>query len=67
MPRHNNSLMIIRAWLEHGSEKPLRAHIRLTHDVAAGFSSEVTLVDSAAIAAAVESWLDAVLLNDTAP
>lgn len=56
--------MIIRAWLEHGSEKPLRAHIRLTHDIAAGFSSEETLIDSAAVAAAVESWLDSVLSND---
>jgi hypothetical protein len=61
--------MIIRAWLENGSEKPLRAYVRLTHDIPAGFASEGTLVDSAAVVAAVESWLDDVVLNgnDKAP
>ena len=50
-------LMIIRAWVEEGSHKPLRAHIRLTTDVAGGLTSEVTLADLDAVSAAVEVWL----------
>jgi hypothetical protein len=50
-------LLIIRAWVERGSAKPLRAQIRLTTDVAAGLESELTLVDASRVCAVVESWL----------
>ena len=59
--------MIIRAWLEQGSSKPLRARIRLTKDVGAGFETEMTLADVRAVSAAVELWLQDVMLNGGPP
>jgi hypothetical protein len=67
MPLDHTGLLIIRAWLEHGSSKPLRAHIRLTTDVAAGFASEITLADVHAVSTAVETWLQDVLLDGERP
>ena len=64
MPLDHTGLLIIRAWLERGSAKPLRAHIRLTTDVAAGFASEVTLANVQDVSGAVEAWLEDVLLDD---
>ncbi|MPZ50464.1 MAG: hypothetical protein GEU75_14395 [Dehalococcoidia bacterium] len=68
MPRNLTGLLIIRAWVEQGSSKPLRAHLRLTTDVADGFERELTLADVADVSAAVETWLldvmDAGLLPD---
>ncbi|HLF79748.1 MAG TPA: hypothetical protein VJB57_19880 [Dehalococcoidia bacterium] len=61
MPRDHTGLLIIRAWVEQGSSKPLRAHIRLTTDIAAGFASEMTLAEIHAVSGAVEAWLQAVL------
>jgi hypothetical protein len=59
--------MIIRAWVEQGSSRPLRAHVRLTNDIPAGFAREVTLADVAAVSAAVEAWLEDVLLDGRPP
>jgi hypothetical protein len=67
MPQDQTGLLIIRAWVEQGSAKPLRAQVRLTTDVAAGFASEVTLADVNAVSAAVETWLQDVLLNGRPP
>ena len=67
MPLNHTGLFIIRAWVEQGSLKPLRAHIRLTTDVAAGFACETTLADVHAVSAAVESWLQDVLLDGERP
>ena len=57
MDTDRTALLIIRAWIEHGSLKPLRAQIRLTTDVSLGFESELTLTDMAAVCDAVETWL----------
>jgi hypothetical protein len=59
--------MIIRAWVEPGSSKPLRAHIRLSTDIGAGFEREMTLAEAPAVSAAVELWLQDVLLNGEPP
>jgi hypothetical protein len=67
MSSDHTGLLIIRAWVEQGSSKPLRAQVRLTTDVAAGFASEVTLADVNAVSAAVEAWLQDVLLNRRPP
>jgi len=67
MPLDHTGLLIIRAWVEQGSSKRLRARIRLTTDVAAGFASETTLADVHAVSAAVEAWLQDVLLNRRPP
>jgi hypothetical protein len=63
MPLDRTGLMIIRAWVEQGSSQPLRARIRFTTDVGAGFESELTLADVPGVSAAVELWLQDVLLN----
>jgi hypothetical protein len=67
MPLNHTGLFIIRAWVEQGSSKPLRAQIRLTTDVAAGIGGEMTLVDVHAVSEAVESWLQDVLLDGERP
>ena len=54
------ALVIIRAWTEEGSSQPLRAHIRMTTNVANGFELEVTVVEIEAVSEAVEAWLRAV-------
>jgi len=50
-------LLIIRAWIEQGSSEPLRAQVRLSTDISAGFERDVTLVRVEAVAAIVEEWL----------
>jgi hypothetical protein len=67
MPLERTGLMIIRAWIEPGSSKPLRARIRLTRDVGIGLEEEMTLSDMPAVSAAVEFWLHDVLLNGELP
>ena len=67
MPRNHTGLLIIRAWVEQGSSKPLRAQIRLTTDLAAGLASEITLADVNAVAEEVEAWLQDVLLHGHPP
>jgi|EndMetStandDraft_3_1072993.scaffolds.fasta_scaffold2343617_1 hypothetical protein len=57
MPLYRTGLLIIRAWVEKGSHKPLRAHIRATTDVSKGLKSELTVSDTASASAEVESWL----------
>ncbi len=50
-------LLIIRAWLESGSPKPLRATLRFTNDVSLGLERTVTLADADEIALVVRRWL----------
>ena len=67
MDTDRTALLIIRAWIEHGSLKPLRAQIRLTTDVSLGFESELTLTDMAAVGDAVETWLRNVFSEGRTP
>ena len=62
MPAHRSGLLIIRAWLEPGSTRPLRAHLRLSTDIAAGFDREVTLTDVNEVSSVVEGWLRVILM-----
>jgi hypothetical protein len=55
--------LIIRAYVEERSASPLRAHIRLTTDVAAGFERSVTLAEAAAVAMLVQAWLRELLTD----
>lgn len=67
MPRDQTGLLIIRAWVQPGSTKPLRAQVKLTTDIAAGFDREITLADVEGVCSVVETWLEDVLLtNDVA-
>jgi hypothetical protein len=52
------ALLTIRAWCEEGSESPLRAEIRLTHDVAAGFQHSLTVADAGRVLEAVRAFLE---------
>ena len=61
MPLNRTGLLIIRAWVERASTKPLRAHIRTTTDVSQGFENELTVADVASANAVVETWLGDVL------
>ncbi len=55
--RERTGLLIIRAWLEEGSSKPLRAQVRLTNDVSEGYQRTINLADSKDVCATVEGWL----------
>jgi len=63
VPQDRTGLLIIRTWIEAGSDVPLRAYIRSTGDVAAGFADTPasTLTDVDAIGALVQEWLQGVL------
>jgi predicted NBD/HSP70 family sugar kinase len=61
MTMQSTGLFIVRAWVEQGSEKTLRAHVRLATDISAGFDREVTLTNVADVCAAAEAWLRDVL------
>jgi hypothetical protein len=62
MSRPTTGLLIIRAWVEKGSSKPLRAQVRLTTNVSFGITSEMTLAEISSVSAEVEAWLHDVLL-----
>jgi hypothetical protein len=55
------ALLTIRAWCEEGSTHPLRAEIRLAHDVSTGFRPTVTVIHTDAVMEAVREFLDGVL------
>jgi hypothetical protein len=55
------ALMIIRAWVEHGSSKPLRAEIRIASDVSGGVDRTIVLAAPDQVCAAVNAWLGDVL------
>jgi hypothetical protein len=50
-------LLIIRAWTEPGSTDPLRAQVRHTTDVEAGFDRVVTFCRPDDVTALVSAWL----------
>jgi hypothetical protein len=66
MPRTRTGLLIIRAWVEPGSSEPLRAHIRLTSDIQAGFEQEMTLASIVSVTTAIEGWLEHILSAESA-
>ena len=55
------ALLTIRAWCEEGSTHPLRAEIRLAHDVSSGFRPTVTVIRTDAVMDAVREFLDGVV------
>ncbi len=58
MDTRRTGLMVIRAWVEKGSGKPLRAQVRHTSDVSVGFESEATLAEPDLVLAEVKGFLD---------
>ncbi len=57
MATERTAVLIIRAWVEPHPSSPLRANIRSTTDVAAGFESTLNLADADAVAQVVRTWL----------
>lgn len=57
MERGRTGLMVIRAWIEEGSTKRLRAEVRHTSDVSTGFNSEATLSEPDGVVAEVRAFL----------
>jgi hypothetical protein len=56
-------LLVLRAWVEDGSERPLRVEVRLTADSGRGFERELVFSEPAAVEAVVRAWLADVLAN----
>lgn len=56
-PKDRAGLLIIRAWIEAGSVRSLRAQIRLTTDVSADFERTLTLSAADEVCATVQEWL----------
>ncbi len=56
-PGDRTGLLIIRAWVEEGPSEPLRAQVRLSSDVSAGFERTITLTRADDVCAAVRAWL----------
>lgn len=50
-------LLIIRTWTEEGSSEPLRAQIRISSDVSAGFDRTLTLTRAEDVCKMVQEWL----------
>ena len=64
MERDRTGLMIIRAWVEEGASEPLRAQVRVSSDVSAGFGRELTFVRTDDVNATVKEWLTDILSDD---
>jgi hypothetical protein len=54
-------LLVIRAWLEEGSERRLRVEVRVTGDTARGFERELAFSEAAPVQALVRVWLEEAL------
>ena len=59
-PMQSTALLVIRVWIEEGSPAPLRAEVRLTADVSAGFERTLTLTGDDAVVDTVQDWLTTV-------
>jgi hypothetical protein len=57
MTDDRTAVLIIRAWVEQHPTSPLRATVRRTTDVSAGFESTEQLADADAVAQVVRMWL----------
>jgi len=67
VPADRVGMLVIRAWVEGGSSSPLRARVRWTTDVSAGFEQSLTAVEVDAVLSSVETWLDEVLARGRRP
>jgi hypothetical protein len=57
-------LLVMRAWVEEGSGRPLRVVVRLTADTGRGFERELVFSEPVAVEALVRYWLAGVLAGD---
>ena len=54
-------LLVIRVWVEEGSERPLRAEVKSTSDTRLGFDRQATLSEAEAVVALISAWLQETL------
>lgn len=66
MPTEPTALFVIRAWRESDSPTPLRAEIRLTRDVSAGFQQTFAVAETDTVLEAVRDWLTEILAENVA-
>ena len=64
MTSDRTALLLIRAWVEQGSSSPLRADVRQTADVSAGFERSSTLTDAEGVTDIVRAWLDTIMADE---
>ena len=57
MAEEQTAVLIIRAWVEPHPSSPLRATVRRTTDVAAGFDGTLNFTDAEAVVQVVRTWL----------
>jgi hypothetical protein len=60
VPTESSALLVLRVWREEESPIPLRAEIRMTRDVAAGFEKSLTVTDVDSVVRLVRDWLSEV-------
>ncbi len=60
-------MLVIRAGVEEGSERPLRAEVRLTADSGRGFQRELTFSEAGPVEALVRTWLADLLAGSAGP
>jgi hypothetical protein len=63
MLAERTGVLIIRAWVEPGSEEPLRARLRISSDISSGIERSVTLTEPDAVLLMVAGWLDDMLAD----
>ena len=56
-------LLVIRAWVEEGSERPLRVEVRATAESMRGFGRGLVFSEPAAVEGLVRAWLEQVLVD----
>jgi hypothetical protein len=67
MPTDRAGVLIIRAWTEEGSEEPLRAHVRIVTDVAAGIDVTRMCARPEEVLATVKEWLADIVKDEPHP
>lgn len=60
-------LVIIRAWVDQESSEPLRAQVRFSRDVSAGFDRTLAFTRAENVAAVVQEWLTGMVSDAERP
>ncbi|MER7192857.1 hypothetical protein [Streptomyces flaveolus] len=63
MTASSTGVMIIRVWVEEGSAQPLRAHVRVTADIASGVERSMTLTRVDAVCRMIQEWLEEMITD----
>ncbi|MEU6105466.1 hypothetical protein [Streptomyces flaveolus] len=63
MTASSTGVMIIRVWVEEGSAHPLRAHVRVTADIASGVERSMTLTRVDAVCRVIREWLEEMITD----